>query len=103
MHIMYDHAADELSARWIEGVDPHGKPCQFMNPVLLTPSIAYLWAWEPRKLAICNVIDGTMTFSPYELDTRYISGRHSLNSRVDAISQLSSIYLFLETRRSFTW
>lgn len=81
MLLTYDHALDRLSTRWINCGDPIDD-YDFSGPrIPLCPRFFYRWATWCERIAVSDTATGTTTLHPYQLDTREVSARRSLNAR----------------------
>lgn len=69
--LRYDHAIDELSARWTEYPPSFSRPGGMADSIVLpTSNIVYYWDRNARQSAIYDITIGTTTLSPnYRLDS----------------------------------
>lgn len=74
LHLMYDYAVDELSARLIEFPPLAAKA--FNYPACLTPDVVYYWTYEPiNRPAVYDAVNGITTLLPFDLDDKDSLGR----------------------------
>jgi len=77
--LTYDHAVDELSARWMNYPPSFYRPGSMVSrTVFPTPNVVYYWDEDARQPAVYDMANSTTTFPPnYQLDSRMITGRLS--------------------------
>lgn len=73
MHIIYDHAEDRLSLRWIDCVEPVTVSEYSRRFGSVAPNIVYRWATKLKGIMVYNAATGATTVRPYELDAREVS------------------------------
>lgn len=67
LDLMYDHAIDELSLRWVDYTLPYtsdrGNLCE-----QITPYMTFQWNDPPNRLHFSNTANGRRIMLPYEMD-----------------------------------
>lgn len=73
MVLMYDHAIDELSLRWIDHLLPPKTTELSRLCEMLTPHIFYQWNSDLNRVHVSNTATGTSSMRSYQADVREVT------------------------------
>lgn len=73
MELMYDHAVDKLSFRWIDHLLPPKTTELSRLCEMLTPHVSYQWNSDLNGFHVCNTANGTSSMHSYQADIREVT------------------------------